>query len=59
MTMILSHSSVGRSPFPEVLSVIDDFGTLWTLVPAEDFFGTYELATALAAIAFERSGEVH
>ncbi|WP_185737712.1 hypothetical protein [Burkholderia cepacia] len=58
MTMVLSHWE-GAKPVVHVLHVVDDFGNSWVLVPDVDFFGTFDMEPALAACAFERSGEVH
>lgn len=56
--MVLSHWE-GAKPVVHVLHVVDDFGNSWVLVPDVDFFGTFDMEPALAACAFERSGEVH
>ncbi|MCW3583966.1 hypothetical protein [Burkholderia cenocepacia] len=49
----------GLRPSIQVMEVVDDFGRLWTLALNEDFFGKWDYKPALAAMDFERSGEVH
>jgi len=56
--MVTTHYGECLPPSVNEFKVIDDFGTLWTLVPDEDFFGDYDSTQALAAMAFERSGRV-
>lgn len=53
------HYGGAFPPLVEVFEVVDDFGRLWTLVPDTDYFGDWSNKPAMAAMAFERSGEVH
>ncbi|WP_333986689.1 hypothetical protein [Burkholderia cepacia] len=57
--MVTIHFGGGVAPNVSPFHVIDDFGTLWVLVPAADFFGEFDPTQLRAALAFERSGEVH
>ncbi|MCW3644079.1 hypothetical protein K6Y74_12640 [Burkholderia cenocepacia] len=57
--MVTTHFGGGFVPSVNPFRVIDDFGTLWTLVPDEDFFGDFDPTMVRAALAFERSGEAH
>ncbi|WP_186148349.1 hypothetical protein [Burkholderia gladioli] len=57
--MLTKHYGEGVPPVVEVMAVVDDFGRLWTLVPDVDYFGRFDCATAMAAIAFSDSDEVH
>ncbi|MBR8027806.1 hypothetical protein KDX27_22640 [Burkholderia cenocepacia] len=57
--MVTTHFGNGFAPSVNEFKVIDDFGTLWTLVPDADYFGDFDDKPARAAMAFQRSGEVH
>ncbi|WP_321782381.1 hypothetical protein [Burkholderia pyrrocinia] len=57
--MVTNHYEDGLRPVVHVMTVIDDFGRQWTLVPDDDYFGRYDYAPAMAAIAFELSGGLH
>lgn len=57
--MVTTHFGGGFVPSANPFAVIDDFGTLWTLVPDADFFGDFDSTQVRAALAFERSGEAH
>ncbi|MEB2544043.1 hypothetical protein [Burkholderia cenocepacia] len=57
--MVTTHFGNEFAPSVNEFKVIDDFGTLWTLVPDADYFGDFDNKPARAAMAFQRSGEVH
>lgn len=57
--MVTNHYGDGIQPSVEAMVVIDDFGKQWTLVPDTDYFGRWNTKPAIAAMEFERSGEVH